>query len=260
MPEVPHHAHEMTINTPGEWTATFTREVVAFLETWCAFFALKHEIGENGKLHVHLGIILEMCTSRTNGGAKTASNLKTFMLKRCPTLSAHIVDKGTKYSFVTAPMKSDIWIAEYLQKDGELQYKLLPDDLNELRPYFADMLAKKLQNPDYDKWASMYIQEEYPLPASGEFVWKFFHAHMHLENDVKIVADKKKLRDRCDAVVAHINKDVTVNDNPYLSLKRGRTEKYDEVRICPRCAENRPDKDPMILEFRAQYCELCRKY
>ena len=85
----PLHLPVVIQNRPARRQNRAKTEVLASLKTWCAFYALKHEIGADGKLHVHLGIMLEMCTSATNGGAKTASNLKTFMLKRrAPTVLA----------------------------------------------------------------------------------------------------------------------------------------------------------------------------
>ena len=156
MPEVPHHALELHISLRCDVTGTITDEVLKYLNNYTLWYAMKHELGENGKVHLHCGIVKEVATNVVNpkAGAQTASNFKRALLRRCPMLQDAANDAN--YGIVVAPMKSDVFIAEYMQKEGGLVYFKTPCDLAELTPYFADLQAKKPKNAEYTEWTKMY--------------------------------------------------------------------------------------------------------
>lgn len=267
MPEKCHHAFEYTLSTPDEIRGTWTRELVNFCKNHLLWYKMKHELGENEKLHLHIACVLEIASVHKNGGAQTASNFKRFLLKRCPILSEYLANYGSIHSVVCAPMRSSVFIAEYLNKeslwyfeDAPADYQCLPGDLNELRPYFADMQREKQQNPEYDKWEKMYIHEDNIIPATPATVWDFMQYHFHDRNDIKIVADNKKLKERCVALSAHINKEIP--DNPFHSAKKQKTygsESSGFDRICPRCVAKDVDA-PNFCGYRQQFCDGCKKY
>ena len=67
------------------------------------------------------------------------------------------------------------------------------------------------------------------MPATFDSVWEFLGFHMYVANDMKIVADKKKVNDRTDALVAFINAEAP----PAPSNKRKASEEP-VPRACPR--------------------------
>lgn len=219
MPETPHHALELHISFRSHITGTITDEVLKYLDNYTLWYAIKHELGDNGKVHLHCGLVKEIAVAgediNPKAGAVTASNFKRALLRRCPHLQTAANDSSV-FGIVVAPMKSDVLIAEYMQKEGDLKYFNMPADLVELTPYFADLQAKKPKNADYADWAKIYDKEQRPLPATQETVWEFLGHHMYVKNDMKIVADRKKMMERTDALVAFINMEAP----PLPSTKR----------------------------------------
>ena len=257
MPEAFHHAFEFHLSPAIDVLGTWTQELVNACDRYL-WYALKHETGESGKVHVHMAVVLEHATAKLNGGAQTASNFARSVRNRCPELKSWLCDHPSKKACVCAPLKSDEFIVEYMQKEGELVYSRMPRDLNELRPYFADLQTKKIQNPDYDKWENMYVDEDRPLPATPASVWSFLKYHMHTANDMKIVADPKKIRERSICLAHHVNHLVDEEENPFVKKVKAthdsRGMPYDAYhRTCPRCLEQ-------PLEPRQQYCAACKKY
>lgn len=253
MPETPHHAFEVHISLSTHLTGSVTEELTSYLKGYTLWHALKHELGDNGKLHAHIAIVKEIASAEPDpkAGATTASNMKRHLLRRCPKLQDLLNDN--KYGMVTAPMKSDVLIAEYLQKEGDLVYVNLPADLAELTPYFADLQKAKPKNTDYTDWSNMYEKDKCEFPATHETVWAFLCDHMYVVNDMKVVADKKRLMERCEALTAFINKEIP--EMP--SAKRARAEEPKE-RYCPNgrpwCQSFGP-----LAKYRKQ-CDGCNDY
>lgn len=228
---------------------------------------MKHEVGENYKLHIHVAFIYEIQDSASQGGAKVKSNVLRTIRNHCPTLANYLADNPSRYAVSCPPLTSDEWIATYLQKEGELLYSKLPLDLAELKPYFPDLQAAKPKNPEFETWRKMYEDGKRPIPATFEDIWTFFGEHMYMPQEqgkeIKIVADPKKLTERCKALKCYIN--LEVPDLP-KSICGKRKEFLDDdpstwgnQRQCPRCIDK--DKDvPNILLPREQFCIECKKY
>lgn len=243
MPETPHHAFELTISPRDHTTGSITKELHDYLKNHTLWYAMKHETGENGKVHIHVGFVFEIGDRSENpkAGARTASSAKRTIIRYSPALSAAVSSSGG-HAVLCTPMRSDRFI-EYLQKEGDLQYHDLPLDITELRNYFADLLGKKLENSDYIKWGKMYEDDKYPIPVNPRVAWDFFQDKF-ATNEIRIVADKKKLMDRCVAFTAHMNRERA--PNPFEEKPKKRPLE----RICPQC-EITP------LQYRKQLCGPC---
>lgn len=264
MPETPHHSFEFHLSTSDDIRGSWTQEIHQFCFTNLLWYAFKHEKGENGKLHLHLAAVREICDSKTNGGAMTASNFKRFLISKCKTLKDYLAEKGSPYSIVCPPMKSDVFIAEYMQKEGSLKYFKLPKDLFELQPYFADIQAKKIVNPEYDHWEKAYLKEKRPMPITYDSSFHFMYDHMYLVRDMKIVLEPRKLKYRVEHFVKWVNQDAYVAPNltaPPQAQVIDCTDPKSEYhfRTCPRCEEKDVDA-PNLLEHREQFCIACKKY
>lgn len=229
MPEVPHHAFEVTISLPGDTTATMTKELSAWLKMYTIWYAMKHELGENGKLHIHIAAVKEIANTIPNpkSGAQTASNFKRKIVNDCSSLTE--VKFDPRYSFVVAPMKSDVFIAEYLQKEGQLVYYDIPKDLSELQPYFADLLKKKDLNPEYTALCKKYLDMSKPMPATIESVWSFLE-QLQIDNEIRIIARPDIQMNKTEALVRQLNK----SERP-IAKKRKNDEAPHAPRICPGC-------------------------
>lgn len=258
MPSTPHHSFEFHLSVADHIRSSWTQEILAYCKTECLWYALKHEEGDNEKLHLHAALVFEIQTATSTGGAKTADNLKRALRLRSPSLRDYLEENPSRYSIVVAPLKSDEFIASYMQKEGELKYYNLPKDLLELKPYFAELQIKPI-NPEYDKWSKMYDADNLEVPATFESVWKFFGRHMNdpsvsHDQQIKVVADKKKLSERCEALTHFINGSI-----PEMPQSKKRKSTDEGVRFCPRCIDR--DRDaPNILRAREQFCDLCKNY
>lgn len=262
MPEVPHYCFKYTLSTNCDVRGSWTQELLSYATNNTLWYALKHETGEQYKLHIHFAFVYEIQDSQSNGGAKTASNVKRTIMNACPTLKDYLMDNPSRYAVTCPPLKSDEWIASYLQKEDELVYYNLPSDLAELKPYFSDLQKEKPKNPEFEAWLKMYEEEHRPQPATFEDVWKFFGEHMYQPQksgyEIKIVADPKKLTERVKALKCFINSEVPEMPKSMLG-KRDNESSFGDARFCPRCEENGRDA-PNLLEYRQQFCNLCKKY
>ena len=263
MPEVPHYAFNYTLSTADDVRASWTQELLLYVDRNCAWYALKHELGDNDKLHIHCAFVYEIQTSESNGGAKTASNAKRTVMNACPTLKDYLMDNPSRYAVVCSPLKSDEWIATYLQKEDTLKYFRLPEDLFELKPYFADLQKDKPLNPEYAGWVRMYEEEGRPQPCTYDDIWQFFGEHMHMHRlgfkEIKIVADLRKLKERCIAMVSQVNCTIPVSRESLLGKRDTLSMGSSSSRVCPRCIESNYDC-PNLLEYRQQYCGRCKNY
>ena len=255
MPEVPHHAHEVTLSFRNDITATITEQLLRYCDNYKIWYAMKHEHREDGTVHMHIGCVNEIVTNGNEddpkAGAQTNSNMKRQILKRCPAVMAAFVNNH--HGIVVAAMKSSVWIAEYLQKDGDLVYKKLPRDLVELRPYFADLLSKKVANPEYEAWEKVYEDEKWAMPATSETALQFFGHHMYVARDMKIVSDKKRLTERCDAFVCFVNG--VAPSHPSKS-----TSSRETSRACSHCPERiriHGVGEQQILPKHRKMCDHC---
>ena len=262
MGETKHYAYECHCSLDDHFLATFTNELLAYLRDYFIWYALKHEVGENGKLHVHFACVKEMAKAdseeeRCPGGI-TKWNLKQQMLTRCPQLAAYIAAMNTqKFWQVFAPLKSDVFIVSYMQKEGDLVYHRLPKDHLELVPYFSELQKKKKLNTDYETWVADYENDlRFPKPATFESVWNFFQQKF-LDNEYKILADKKRLEERCDEVLRQLTG--TFVPVPAKRRRTGASDKDSSIgdgcRFCPRCPEPGTPLAP-----REQFCQNCKRY
>ena len=262
MPEVPHYAYKYTLSTQDDVRGTWTEELLSYVKNNTLWYALKHELGENYKLHIHLAFVYEIQTNASQGGAKVKSNVLRTIRNHCPTLRDYLETNPSRYAVSCPALTSDEWIASYLQKEGDLIYSKLPKDLAELKPYFSDLQKDKPKNPEFESWKKMYEDDRRPIPTTFEHMWTFFGEHMYVPQqegkEIKIVADPKKLTERVKAMVCYVNCEVPEMPKSMLG-KRGSSSCGDTVRYCPRCEAS--DRDvPNILEFRQQFCNQCRNY
>jgi len=265
MPGALHRSYEIHISLADDIRASFTSELESYFKNNCIWYAMKHEIGESGKLHLHAVFVFEILTATTNGGAKTKYNVERTIQPHYPQFKQYLLDHPSKYAVVMAPLKSDDFV-EYMQKEGEFTYSKLPKDMLEIRPYFADMQAKKPKNSEYDSWETLYKDENRDLPADYESVWNFFSEHMYIENDMRLVSDPKRFRERVSSFVHFVNKTVPP---PPVSFKRPRLNEFGfdqrdwdknyASRVCPRCEAQGRDA-PNLLEPRQQFCAACKRY
>jgi len=254
MPGALHHSFFFTLSVDRDVLATWTNEINNFCISNTIWYAIKHELGDTEKLHLHGVMIFEIQTSISNGGAKTKSNLTRQLLNHCPHLRDYMIEHPSKHALVMSPLASDELIVGYMQKESSLKYFVLPQDTFELRPYFADLQAVKPSNPQYDKWEKMYTDDSRVLPATLESVHYFFGEHQL--TDMKKVVDPRLFNFQCKALFHHINKTVAPFEPPRAS-KAGSS--YGETRFCKRCIDEDVDA-PNILEPREQFCALHKKY
>lgn len=262
MPEVPHYSFKYTLSTECEVRGSWTQEIVNYLDKHTLWYALVAELGENLKTHLHFACVFEIQDNNVSAskGAKTISNFKRQILGMCPNLALYLSDHPSKYAVSVQTLKSDEWIASYLQKEEELKYFRLPKDLAELQPYFADLQKTKPKNPEYDNWRDMYESEGRPSPATFESVWIFFNEHMYLPGltPLKIMTDNKKLKERTNGLLHYLNGTIP----QLIGNKRSSSDAGSSVfdsRVCPRCIEADYDV-PNLLGPREQYCIRCKKY
>lgn len=272
MPETPHHSFQLHISLAVDILGTWTNELHRWASRNCLWYAIKHELGENDKVHIHMVVIYEIQTSTNSGGAKVISRVKSQMFSNCPELRDWMTVNPSRFALVVQSLKSDELIAEYMQKETILKYHDLPQDLAQLKPYFADMQTNKPKNPEYEVWAAMYKSDNQIMPATLESVWNFFGHHMYAESTtpIKILSDPKRLKERVMSTMLFINKTAPdfasiFGGTKRLKLTDPNQEGYvvsarDELRFCPRCPVNRPDRDPQHLTHRQQFCENCVGY
>lgn len=256
MPETPHYAFKYTLSTKDDVRGSWTEELLSYVRRNTLWYSLKHEVGENYKLHIHLAFVYEKQDALSNGGAKVKSNVMRTIRNHCPTLSEYLADNPSQYAVSCPALTSDEWIASYSQKEGELKYFKLPEDLAELKPYFADLQKDKPKNPEYEAYAKMYEEENREMPCTFQSAWQFFGEHMyHVQpagKEMKIVSDKKKLSEKAESLKCYINCEVP--DMPKSTLKR--VADLEPHRFCPRC----PEDSACILEARQQFCPAHKKY
>ena len=261
MPEVPHYAYKYTLSTQDDVRGTWTEELLSYVKANTLWYALKHEVGDNYKLHIHLAFVYEIQDAQSNGGAKVKCNVLRTIRNHCPTLRDYLETNPSRYAVSCPVLTSDEWIASYLQKEGDLLYYRLPKDLNELKPYFAELQKAKPKNPEYEQWLKMYEDDRRPVPTTFEEMWKFFGEHMYVPQaqgkEIKIVADPKKLTERVKAMVCYTNGEVP--SMPMSVLGKQTREHFVPSRYCPRCEEAGCDP-PNMLEPREQFCWNCKNY
>lgn len=248
MPECSHYAFKLTLSFKGHITGTITEQVLAYLRRESLWWAIKHEHDQNGKLHLHAPMIFEIGERRYNpkAGGRTGSSAKDTILNRCPAIQS-AYNESVIESIKVTPLRSDHWIACYLHKENELVYHNMPKDLNELTPYFSELQKEKKQNQDFTHWADMYKADKRPTPATFKDVWTFFHEKFNT-NEIRIVADPNKLRQRCDAFMHHFNCTVPPTPEEARAIKRPPPVKA--PRYCP-CGNGEE------LEYRRQKCDAC---
>lgn len=199
MPEAYRYAFAITLSLDHSLTVeeqkTFVRTIREQVKD--GYYAVVFEEDDNGRLHAHAGQVFTHC--RTCGNVKRGSWWKHSYWG--PILALN------KYGICVKEMRSDAWIANYMQKDGLLTSFKLPENFEEIKQYFPDTnTARRSVNPEFERWETMYTTEEWPLPATRESVKAFFEHHFYVVNDLRIVTDPRKLAERCTALGSFINK------------------------------------------------------
>lgn len=263
MPGAVHYGHEITLSTEVDLRGTWTDEIVAYCKN-ALWYAVKTEnVCESGKLHLHAAIVFEIQDASESGsnGAKTSFNVKRQLLNHSPHLSQFLQDHPSRFALKVSPLYSDEWIASYMQKEGELKYSKLPQDLNELQPYFSELQLHKPKNPEFEKLRDLYFKRGGKEPAETDAVWQFLGQLMYdptvpADQQLKVIQDQKKFREKVVSLQHYING--TIPPMP-ASLKRKETEDFGPpIRYCPRCEEQGRDVGA-ILEPYQRYCAMCVK-
>ena len=96
---------------------------------------------------------------------------------------------------------------------------------------------KKEMNPEFARWRRMYVDQEWNLPATEETVYWFFHHNMYVADNLKIMTDQKRLRDRCMALVHYLNK--TTDGAMYLGMQHSVTLQRERMLELAQAREDR---------------------
>lgn len=198
------------------------------------WYAVVFEEDDNGRLHAHAGQIFQW--ARTCGNVRRGSWWKHSYWG--PILAEN------KYGIKVKEMQSDHWIANYMQKDGQLTCCNMPQNFEDVKQYFPDTnTAKKSCNPEFERWERMYVEEKRLLPCTRESVEEFFTDHFYVMNDLRIVTDPKKMCERCYALASFINKaplGKKLTKKEYKSLSFVEKMQYDLADSVP---PKRPKRD-----------------
>lgn len=258
---IPHRSWFATLSVAIDCLATWTQELKRFCENHCIFWAIKHESGENGKLHIHFIMIFEIVSNGTkSGGAKTKARLTDSIKNASPNLREYLIEHPSNHSLVLLPLLADKVIMEYMQKESTLKYFELPKDTIELQPYFAELQKAKVSNPEFDAYASDYKDRDLEMPCTIESSWDYFATRTTVENNLKAKLDPRQKIWRANHFVHHING--TKEPMP-VSLKR---KSDDHPGYAATCNGTHTKSSGEIIPcwnlkpYRKQYCDKCVGY
>lgn len=202
MPEAYRYAFAVTLSMPTDLTDAMCTEFLRLCKK-AEYYAVVFELDENGRKHAHAGVLYKL--------ARKAYNVTHGTFLAGKVMKDLIEDGGGQFhrALTTKPMESDAWIANYMQKDGLIEDTNLPDDFEELRYYFPDTAVVKTANPIMEKWERMYRNERWPTWVTPQTAQMFFETHMNEKRDMKVEPDERKLKQRYNAFVKFVNKEVT---------------------------------------------------
>lgn len=237
MPPAPKHAHALTISLPVDMTDDDFAGVINVIKR-CKNTLYHHVIseqGENGKVHLHAGIIMRQdapCTpSNFKYGTLLASKEIRNMLSKFD---------NTTYAIVNKSCDSNFWFAHYMDKEAHHIFSSnIPEDFATIQWAFTDIVTKKAANADYEKWARDYADEKRVLPATARSVEEFFNYHFFSLRDYRIPAARLKLKDRYWFFQQFINQDVNAFVQPPKKQKveQQETDLYEDCApVCSGCA------------------------
>lgn len=215
MPEAHAYAFAVTVSGRQDLTELVQGELVRFCEK-APYFAIVFEKDENERLHAHFGVIY-------NHGKKSC-NVKACLLY--PLIMRDFLSQNNSaHCCQVKRMTNEHFMTTYMAKSAPLHAALLPDDLEEIKWAFPELKAKepKDMNPEFTRWSRMYHDDDRPTPAGEEDCYEFFHHHMYILSDLRIMQDQKRLKDRCLSLVEFINKDYGYK--PYLGLQHAEADK-----------------------------------
>jgi len=196
------------------------------------YYGVVLELDENGRKHAHAALLYQ--TARKACNVKTGTFLKNKLLLEAGADGPNALKVKELYS--------DAFIANYMQKDGLLSSTNFPDSFEDLKYYFPDTAVVKTANPEFERWERMYKEEKGPIPMTRESAHTFFKYHFNVKRDLKIVADKKKLNERVNALLAFVNGDVSIDPEPSAGKKRGRASTPHKECGCMFCTSGSPDE------------------
>lgn len=194
----PYHSFKGTINIPedriGDWPEIKDELLKMFKEPWVQWYCLKHEIGENGKLHIHFVVIIKILGTRTPAfsGAKCVGNFVTMFKTRCEVLKG-AVGEFRKPAWLMTPMPDTKWLHEYLWKEGDIVYTNMPGDLAELQPYLANVgVFCKAADPTMDRYKTLMIQAGLTKDATFQEVCIWLKEAQFKNDKIKCCLDESK--------------------------------------------------------------------
>lgn len=178
------------------------------------WYATCTEEDENGRLHMHAGVIYK--------NARKPCNVKA-CLKRHPVIKDSIVNCGSKYSIQVKRMTNDFWLTTYMQKDGPLTHSNLPDDLTICAPYFSEINVKRM-NPEFERWARLYqdyqVDLKLDMPPTIISCYRFFNQMFHKYRLLRVVTDEKKMKERSKALFLWMNEGGDLTDSQIAKIMK----------------------------------------
>lgn len=230
MPEAYRYAHAVTLSLDHSLTDEECVEFIRLCQK-ADWYAVVFENDANGRKHAHAGLIYK--TARKPGNVKAGTFLCSKLLVDAGAAGAHALK--------VKAMITDQWIANYMQKDGDLTIHNLPDSFEQVRHYFPDTAVVKSMNPEMERWERMYNEDKCPHPVTTELAMEFFLTHMNVKRDLKVLVDRKKLTERCTAFAMFVNGSVEFPEPKARKKADGKSTRGKECG-CMFCTSGCPDE------------------
>ena len=208
MPSPHSYAFKVTASGRGDIPSMVVQQFCSEFKK-AAYYAVVLERDDNDRLHLHAGVIYKH--------GRTPCNVKSCYLNSAILRQWH-VSNNTRVCLQVGKMRNEHWLTAYMAKtDSPLFLSNLPDNLEEIAYAFeSENTIKKPMNPEFARWARMYVDSKGPLPADEGSVVCFFHKAMFVDDTLRICMDMKKLKDRCLALVLYLNREeLAPGDLPY---------------------------------------------
>lgn len=198
------------------------------------YYAVSTEFDPNGRLHAHAGVLYMM--------ARTAQNVERGTFLKGSKMKDFVI--GQPFAIKIKIMKSQDWMVNYMQKDGKFHVSTMPENFEEVRPYFKDAMVIKEADNKYERWSRMYKANNYIMPATRSSVESFFRRQMYKEHTLKVQANCLRFREMVDNLTLYVNEDFSMKPFGYIPPKE---LAYYEERWYLKAQEDLMKKAPKIL-------------
>lgn len=196
----------LSIDThPDIWT-----EINTYCQGYCKWYGIKTEDSyHEGKVHIHwvqirdfLKFDPEPSTTISMYGPRRPHDNKKHIKDKCPLMTRHIADFGSKYSLQSLPLTSTQWI-EYLNKESPMKINNLPDDPTLLQPYLSDH-TERVGDPALAADAAKYQHFADLVPTPGwirtpptaQSCRRFYRFCMFHEKTKRVCIDENTIKKR----------------------------------------------------------------